>query len=66
MLPELALLFVMPNIGITELMVILGIAVLIFGGRRLGDVGKGLGQGIRNFKEAVKDDKSESENVEKT
>lgn len=38
----------------TELMVVLGVAVLLFGGKKLGDVGKGLGEGIKNFKSAMK------------
>jgi len=40
----------------TELMVVLAVAVLLFGGKKIGDVGKGLGEGIRNFKQAIKTD----------
>ena len=40
--------------GLTELLVILAIVVLLFGARRLPDLMKGLGQGIRGFKEEVK------------
>jgi sec-independent protein translocase protein TatA len=47
----------MPTLGIQELMVIFGIAVLLFGGRKIPELAKGLGQGIREFKDAVKDDK---------
>lgn len=47
----------MPTLGIQELMVILGIAVLLFGGRKIPELAKGLGQGIREFKDALKDDK---------
>ncbi len=43
----------MGDIGIPELLVILGIALLVFGPRRLGDLGKGLGEGIRGFKSAL-------------
>jgi sec-independent protein translocase protein TatA len=43
------------KIGIPELLVILGIALLIFGPSKLADLGKGLGEGIKNFKAAVKD-----------
>jgi sec-independent protein translocase protein TatA len=39
-----------------EWVILIGLALLIFGGRRLGDIGKGLGEGIRNFKSAIKDD----------
>lgn len=45
----------MPHIGMMELGVILVIALLIFGPGRLADIGKGLGEGIRNFKSGVKD-----------
>jgi sec-independent protein translocase protein TatA len=45
------------SIGVPEVAIILLIAIIVFGGKRLGDIGKGLGEGIRNFKVAVKDDK---------
>ena len=51
------------KIGIPELLVILGIALLIFGPSKLADLGKGLGEGIRNFKSSVKD--SDAQPVEK-
>ncbi len=53
------------DLGVPELLVILGIALLIFGPKKLGDLGKGLGEGIRHFKSAVKGD-GESESTEKT
>jgi sec-independent protein translocase protein TatA len=40
----------------TELMVILGVAVLLFGGKKIPEVAKGLGEGIRNFKTAMKEE----------
>jgi sec-independent protein translocase protein TatA len=43
------------GIGIPELLVILAIIVLIFGASRLPELGKGLGKGIKNFKDATKD-----------
>jgi sec-independent protein translocase protein TatA len=39
-----------------HLMVILFIALLVFGPSKLSELGKGLGQGIRNFKDAVNED----------
>lgn len=42
--------------GLTEILIILGIAVLLFGAGRLADIGKGLGEGIRNFKKGLKGD----------
>jgi sec-independent protein translocase protein TatA len=47
----------MGPIGIPELLVILLIIVLIFGASRLPELGKGIGQGIKNFKEATRDAK---------
>ena len=43
-------------IGMPELLVILGVAVLLFGGKKIPEVAKGLGQGIRNFKTALKEE----------
>lgn len=45
----------MPNIGIPELLIILFIVILVFGASRLPELGKGIGKGIRNFKDATKD-----------
>jgi sec-independent protein translocase protein TatA len=39
-------------LGIPELLIIFLILVLIFGASRLPELGKGIGKGIRNFKEA--------------
>ncbi len=46
----------MGSLGMTELLIILGIAVLMFGGSKIPGVAKGLGEGIRNFKAALKGD----------
>jgi len=46
----------MRSIGFPELLVILGVAVLLFGGKKIPEVAKGLGEGIRNFKSALKGD----------
>lgn len=43
------------RLGIPELLVILAIVVLIFGASRLPELGKGIGKGIKNFKDATKD-----------
>jgi sec-independent protein translocase protein TatA len=42
------------RLGIPELLVILAIIILIFGASRLPELGKGLGRGIKNFKDATK------------
>ena len=39
----------------SEMLIVLGVAVLLFGGKKLADVGKGLGEGIKNFKSAMKE-----------
>jgi sec-independent protein translocase protein TatA len=44
-----------------ELLVILVIVILIFGVNKLPQLGKGLGEGIRNFKSAIKEAQSEPE-----
>jgi sec-independent protein translocase protein TatA len=44
------------SIGPMELLVILLIAVLLFGGKKIPEVAKGLGEGIRNFKSSLKGD----------
>lgn len=43
----------MPNIGPTELIVILAIALLVLGPKKLPEVGKSLGKGIREFKDGI-------------
>jgi sec-independent protein translocase protein TatA len=50
----------LPHIGIAELIVILFIIILIFGASRLPEIGRGIGKGIRNFKDATKDSASKN------
>jgi sec-independent protein translocase protein TatA len=49
----------MRSIGMPELLIILAVAALLFGGKKLPELAKGLGEGIKNFKHAIKDDKPE-------
>ena len=44
-----------------HLLVILVIALLVFGPKRLGEIGKGLGEGIRAYRQGLRDDKPTSE-----
>ena len=44
----------MPNIGVPELIIIFLIVVVLFGASRLPQLGRGLGEGIRNFKKGLK------------
>ena len=46
--------------GFQELLIIFLIVVLIFGASKLPQLGRGLGEGIRNFKKGLKDDKTEN------
>jgi len=43
------------KLGLPEILLILAIALLLFGPSKLADLGKGLGEGIKNFKNAMKD-----------
>lgn len=45
----------MPNIGIPELLIILAILLLLFGGARLAGLGKSTGRALREFKQETKD-----------
>jgi sec-independent protein translocase protein TatA len=47
------------GLGFPELLLILFIVVLIFGTSRIPELGKGLGEGIRNFRKAMKGDEEE-------
>lgn len=52
----------MPNLGMPELLVILVIVVLLFGTRKLPELGKGVGSAIKNFKSAMRE--SERDEIE--
>lgn len=45
------------KIGVPELLLILVIVLLVFGGRKIPEIARGLGEGIRNFKEGMRSDK---------
>lgn len=45
----------MGKFGLTEILVILGIVVLLFGGKKIPELLKGLGTGIKEFKNATKE-----------
>jgi sec-independent protein translocase protein TatA len=44
------------SIGGPELLVILVVALLLFGGKKIPELAKGLGEGIKNFKHALKEE----------
>jgi sec-independent protein translocase protein TatA len=49
------------SIGPTELLVILVVLVLLFGGKKIPELAKGLGEGIRHFKGAIKEEEEKTE-----
>ena len=51
----------METLGMPELLVILGVAVLLFGGKKIPELAKGLGEGIRNFKTSLKGEPEKAE-----
>ena len=50
------------GIGFTEGILIAAIAILIFGGKKIPELGKTMGQSLKNFKEGLKENKSEDKN----
>lgn len=46
-----------------NIVVILVIVLLLFGGKKIPELAKGLGAGIKNFKNAVKDDEDDKANI---
>jgi sec-independent protein translocase protein TatA len=48
----------MGRIGLPEILIILAVVLLLFGGKKIPELMKGLGSGIKEFKNAAKDDSS--------
>lgn len=63
-LPEVLALVLLPTLGVTELLVIFLIIVVIFGASKLPQLGRGLGEGISNFKKGLKEKDAEKERLE--
>jgi sec-independent protein translocase protein TatA len=40
----------------THLLIVFGIALLVFGGKKIPELGRGIGEGIRGFKSAMRDE----------
>ena len=49
------------GIGIPELLLIFGILLLLFGAKKLPEIGRGLGEGIRSFKTSLSGDEEKKE-----
>ena len=56
----------MPNIGPLELAIVLVIALVIFGPKRLPDLGRSLGSGMREFKDSITGKSDEEQKLEDT
>ncbi|MBF4472799.1 sec-independent protein translocase protein TatA [Flavobacterium sp. 1] len=46
----------MGRLGVTEILLIIGVLLLLFGGKKIPELMKGLGSGIKEFKNAAKED----------
>lgn len=55
----------MRSLGPMELVIILAIALLLFGGKKIPEMAKGLGEGIKNFKNAIKEEQKNPPTEEK-
>jgi sec-independent protein translocase protein TatA len=53
------------KIGLWEILLIVGIALLLFGPSKFASLGKSIGEGLRNFKSAVKEEPKKDEEEEK-
>jgi sec-independent protein translocase protein TatA len=47
------------GIGFTEALLIAGVAILLFGGKKLPELGKGMGEAIKNFKQGMRESHEE-------
>ncbi len=56
------------GLGVPEIVVIALVVLLLFGGKKIPELMRGLGKGVRSFKDGMNDntDKQESENADKT
>ena len=55
----------MGRIGMTEILIILAIVLLLFGGKKIPELMKGLGTGIKEFKDASKGEEKQPANSKK-
>ncbi len=54
------------KIGIWEILLIVAIAMLLFGPSKFASLGKSIGEGLRNFKSAMKEDDQKKEEEKKS
>ena len=55
----------MPSLGVPELIIIFLIIIVLFGANRIPTIGRGLGEGIRNFKKGLKVGEEEEQQPER-
>ena len=60
--PKARLEALMFGLGLPEMLLVLVIIILIFGASRLPELGRGFGEGIRNFKRSLRDEPADEEN----
>ena len=56
----------MPNVGPWEIILLLLLALLLFGAKRLPEIGKSMGKGMREFKDSLSGDRREEDDEEVT
>ncbi|EKT3963482.1 twin-arginine translocase TatA/TatE family subunit [Flavobacterium psychrophilum] len=56
----------MGRLGVTEILMILAVVLLLFGGKKIPELMKGLGSGIKEFKNAAKDEQPADSKKEDT
>ena len=56
----------MGSIGAPEILLVALIALLLFGAGRIADIGKGLGQGIKNFKQGIREANEDDDDDKKS
>ncbi|NQT34017.1 twin-arginine translocase TatA/TatE family subunit [bacterium] len=54
----------MGHFGITEIVIIAGVVILLFGARKIPELMRGLGIGVKEFKSGLKDDVSEDDETD--
>jgi len=52
------------GLGVGEIVLVLALVVLFFGAKRIPQIAKGLGEGIRNFRSSVRDGEDEPDRLE--
>lgn len=53
----------MPSLGLTEILLIVGVIALLFGGKKIPELMRGLGSGIKEFKDAANEGKDDTKKL---